>query len=55
MYSGLALSLGLIRVCRSGVVLSRIGFSYAGGENDGGSAITERLLLTGNVAILIIT
>ena len=36
MYSGLALSFCFIRACGSGVVLSRIGLSNAGGENNAG-------------------
>ena len=39
------MSFGLIRACRSGLVLYSIVLSHAGGENDGSSAISERLLL----------
>ena len=39
------LTINLIRACRSGVVLSRIGLSCAGGEDAGSSAINERPLM----------
>ena len=45
MYTGAALSFGLIRACRSGLVLCCSVLSDAGGENDGSSAIFERSLL----------
>ena len=45
MYAGAALSFGLIRTCRSGLVLYCSVLSDAGGENDGSSAIFERSLL----------
>ena len=45
MYTGAALSFGLIRACRSGLVLYCSVLSDAGGENDGSSAIFERSLL----------
>ena len=45
MYEGAALSFGLIRACRSGLVLYCSVLSDAGGENDGSSAIFERSLL----------
>ena len=47
MYTGAALSFGLIRACRSGLVLCCSVLSDAGGENDGSSAIFERSLLAG--------
>ena len=46
MYTGAALSFGLIRACRGGLVLYSSVLSYAGGENDGSSAIFERSLLS---------
>ena len=45
MYTGAALSFGLIRACRGGLVLYCSVLSDAGGENDGSSAIFERSLL----------
>ena len=45
MYTGAALSFGLIRACRGGLVLHCSVLSDAGGENDGSSAIFERSLL----------
>ena len=45
MYTGAALSFGLIRACQSGLVLYCGVLSHAGGENDGSSAIFERSLL----------
>ena len=42
MYTGAALSFGLIQVCRSGLVLYSIVLSHAGGENGVGSDISER-------------
>ena len=45
MYTGAALSFGLIRACRSGLVLYSSVLSDPGGENDGSSAIFERSLL----------
>ena len=45
MYSGLTLSFGLIQASQNGVALSPNGLSYAGGENDGSSTITEWPLL----------
>ena len=42
MYTGAALSFGLIRACRSGLVLYCSVLSDAGGDNDGSSAIFER-------------
>ena len=45
MYEGAALSFGLIRACRGGLVLYCSVLSHAGGENDGSSAIFERSLL----------
>ena len=45
MYTGAALSFGLIRACRSGLVLCCSVLSDAGGENDRSSAIFERSLL----------
>ena len=45
MYTGAALSFGLIRACRGGLVLYCSVLSDAGGENDGNSAIFERSLL----------
>ena len=45
MYTGAALSFGLMRACRSGLVLYCSVLSDAGGENDGSSAIFERSLL----------
>ena len=55
MYTGAALSFGLIRACRGGLVLYCSVLSDAGGENDGSSAIFERSLLgntkTGNVML----
>ena len=45
MYTGAALGFGLIRACRSGLVLYCSVLSDAGGENDGSSAIFERSLL----------
>ena len=44
MYTGAALSFGLIRACRGGLVLYCSVLSDAGGENDGSSAIFERSL-----------
>ena len=44
MNTGAALSFGLIRACRSGLVLYCSVLSDAGGENDGSSAIFERSL-----------
>ena len=41
MYTGAALSFGLIRACRSGLVLYCSVLSDAGGENDGSSSIFE--------------
>ena len=46
MYTGAALSFGLIRACRGGLVLYCSVLSDAGGENDGSSAIFERSLLS---------
>ena len=46
MYTGAALSFGLIRACRGGLVLYCNVLSDAGGENDGSSAIFERSLFT---------
>ena len=48
MYTGAALSFGLIRACRGGLVLYCSVLSDAGGENDGSSAIFERSLLQNN-------
>ena len=45
MYARAALSFGLIRVCRSGLVLYCSVLSDAGGQNDGSSAIFEISLL----------
>ena len=45
MYTGAALGFGLIRACRSGLVLYCSVLSDAGGENDASSAIFERCLL----------
>ena len=45
MYTGAALSFGLIRACRSGLVLYCTVLADAGGENDGSSAIFERSLI----------
>ena len=45
MYTGAALSFGLIRACRSGLVLYCSVLSDAGGENDGSSSIFEISLL----------
>ena len=45
MYTGAALSFGLIRACRGGLVLYCSVLSDARGENDGSSAIFERSLL----------
>ena len=45
MYTGAALSFGLIRACRGGLVLYCSVLSDAGGEKDGSSAIFERSLL----------
>ena len=45
MYTGAALSFGLIRACRSGLVLYWSVLSDAGGENDGSSSIFEISLL----------
>ena len=45
MYTGAALSWGLMRACRSGLVLYCSVLSDAGGENDGSSAIFEKSLL----------
>ena len=47
MYTGAALSFGLIRACRGGggLVLYCSVLSDAGGENDGSSAIFKRSLL----------
>ena len=44
MYTGAALSFGLIQACRNGLVLYSTVLSYAGGENDGIAAISERSL-----------
>ena len=44
MYTGAALSFGLIRACRSGLLYCSV-LSDAGDENDGSSAIFERSLL----------
>ena len=46
MYTGAALSFGLIRACRGGLVLYCSVLSDAGGENDGSSAIFERSLFS---------
>ena len=46
MYTGAALSFGLMRACRGGLVLYCSVLSDAGGENDRSSAIFERSLLT---------
>ena len=46
MYTGAALSFGLIRACHRGLVLYSSVLSDAGDENDDSSAISERLLLT---------
>ena len=51
MYAGAALSFGLIRVCRSGLVLYCSVLSDAGGQNDGSSAIFEISLLYDKLAI----
>ena len=48
MYTGAALSFGLIRACRRGLVLYCSVLSDEGGENDGSSAIFERSLLDVN-------
>ena len=53
MYTGAALSFGLIRACRGGRVLYCSVLSDAGGENDGSSAIFERSLLAGRMPRLI--
>ena len=53
MYAGAALSFGLIRACRSGLVLYCSVLSDAGGENDGSSAIFERSLLSHSVIYII--
>ena len=45
MYTGAVLSFGLIRACRSGLVLYSIVLSDAGGENDGSPAISEKAQL----------
>ena len=45
MYTGAALSFGLMRACRGGLVLYCSVLSDAGGENDRNSAIFERSLL----------
>ena len=42
MYTGAALSFGLMRACRGGLVLYCSVLSDAGGENDRSSAIFER-------------
>ena len=47
MYTGVALSFGLIRACRSGLVLYCSVLSDAGGENDGSSSIFEISLFDG--------
>ena len=52
MYTGAALSFGLIRACRSGLVLCCSVLSDAGGENDGSSAIFERSLLRVHINVL---
>ena len=53
MYTGAALGFGLIRACRSGLVLYCSVLSDAGGENDGSSAIFERsLAFDGTLAVM---
>ena len=49
MYTGAALSFGLIRACRGGLVLYCSVLSDAGGETDGSSAIFERSLLRSHI------
>ena len=51
MYTGAALSFGLIRACRSGLVVYCSVLSDAGGDDDGSSAIFERSLLTYQLCI----
>ena len=53
MYAGAALSFGLIRVCRSGLVLYCSVLSDAGGQNDGSSAIFEISLLIETREVLV--
>ena len=45
MYTGAALSFGLIQACRRGLVLYSTVLSHAGGENGAISAISEKSLL----------
>ena len=52
MYTGAALSFGLIRACRRRLVLYCSVLSDAGGENNWSSAIFERSLLCSLAAIL---